>query len=304
MTTSHPVGKVALCTGANRGLGFAILQVAGHRDPSTVFILSCRDLESGHAAKEQLAKEGIKAQIDVIQLDTTNDEQIIEAVKFVETKYGKLDGASQSERTAAPRENTLAIGPHLDFVLCSTMKVGRLTRDSPHQQCWYHDHYTGLLSAHPSKNMQQHAGCQSYLPCRHLHCLFAPSAQSSQTKSDQHHLWLGSMKNTLTKKMPRYAPYGISKVGTNGLTAHMQAAENDRIATEEAEGKGKDEGRIVFYSAAPGLLRTAFTHYSAQGKDPKDGAEVIVRLMADEKGAYEGGSQYEFEEGEMRLVPW
>ena len=115
---------------------------------------------------------------------------------------------------------------------------------------------------------------------------------------------LGSMTNTLTKKMPRYAPYGISKVGTNGLTAHMQAAENDRIATEEMEGKGKDEGRIRFYSAAPGLLKTAFTHYSTLGKDPQDGAEVIVRLMADEKGAYEGGSQYEFEEGEMRLVPW
>ena len=98
MTTSHPVGRVVLCTGANRGLGYAILQVAGQRDPSAVFILSCRNLESGHAAKEQLTKEGIKAQIDVIQLDTTNDEQIIEAVKFVETKYGKLDGASRFRR--------------------------------------------------------------------------------------------------------------------------------------------------------------------------------------------------------------
>ena len=115
---------------------------------------------------------------------------------------------------------------------------------------------------------------------------------------------LGSIENTLKMKMPRYAPYGITKVGTNGLTAHMQAAENDRVATEAAEGKAKEEGRIRFYSAVPGLLKTGFTHYAAAGKDPKDGAEVVVRLLNDDKGAFEGGSQYEFEAGEMRLVPW
>jgi NAD(P)-dependent dehydrogenase (short-subunit alcohol dehydrogenase family) len=117
---------------------------------------------------------------------------------------------------------------------------------------------------------------------------------------------LGSIENTLKHKMVRYTPYGVSKVGLNGVTAHMQAAENDRIKTEEAKGKAKDEGRIRFYSVAPGFLKRKieFTNYGSIRKDPKDGAEVIVRLIADDEGLYEGGTHYEFENGEMRLVPW
>ncbi len=92
MTTSKPAGKVVLCTGANRGLGFAILQVAGLKDPSTTYILSCRDLEAGQTAAKKLAEEGVKASIEVIQLDVNNDDQISEAVKYVQTKHGKLDG--------------------------------------------------------------------------------------------------------------------------------------------------------------------------------------------------------------------
>ena len=102
MAPFQSVNKVVLCTGANRGLGLAILQVAGLQDPSTVFILSCRRIDSGDAAKEQLVKEGIKAYIEVVQLDTTDDDDILEAVKFVESKYGKLDGRSITleERTS------------------------------------------------------------------------------------------------------------------------------------------------------------------------------------------------------------
>jgi NAD(P)-dependent dehydrogenase (short-subunit alcohol dehydrogenase family) len=81
----------------------------------------------------------------------------------------------------------------------------------------------------------------------------------------------------MTKKMVRYPPYGASKVGMNGVTAHMQSVENDCIAREEAEGtKTSKTGRIRFNSVAPGLLNTAFSHYTAMGKDPKDGAEVAV----------------------------
>lgn len=86
------MSKVVLVTGANRGLGYSVLQVAGARDPSTTYILCSRDLEAGKKAKEELEQEGVKATIDVLQLDVTNDDQIIEAVKYVAGKYGKLDG--------------------------------------------------------------------------------------------------------------------------------------------------------------------------------------------------------------------
>jgi enoyl-[acyl-carrier-protein] reductase (NADH) len=86
------MGKVILVTGANRGLGYAILQVAGARDASSTFIMTSRNLEAGQEGAAKLVEEGVKAKIEVIPLDVTNDDQILEAVKYVEEKHGKLDG--------------------------------------------------------------------------------------------------------------------------------------------------------------------------------------------------------------------
>lgn len=115
---------------------------------------------------------------------------------------------------------------------------------------------------------------------------------------------LGSISNTLTKKMGRFPPYGSSKIGMNGATVHMQTAENDRIAAEDEDGKAKKEGRVRFYVVQPGVLKTAFSNYVSWGKEAKEGAEVIVRLVMDDKGTYAGGTYWEFESGEMKQVPW
>jgi len=112
---------------------------------------------------------------------------------------------------------------------------------------------------------------------------------------------LGSIANTLTKKMGRFPPYGASKVGMNGLTAHMQTAENDRIAAEEVKGAGL---RIKYYAVAPGLLKTALTAFHGLGKDPKEGTGAVIRLMEDQEGKYPAGTQWEFVEEGMRVVPW
>lgn len=86
----------------------------------------------------------------------------------------------------------------------------------------------------------------------------------------------------------------------NGVTVHMQTAENDRMEA----GDGKGEPRVNFFIVAPGVLKTSFTNFLARGKDALEGAEAIVRLALDEKGEFEGGMYWEFEEGEMRAVPW
>lgn len=100
--TTPSASKVVLCTGANRGLGLAILQVAGVRDPSATYILACRKKEDGQAAAEQLAKDGVSAKIDVLQLDVTDDEQILEAIKYVAINYRKLDGAFTTRMERSP----------------------------------------------------------------------------------------------------------------------------------------------------------------------------------------------------------
>ena len=90
---------------------------------------------------------------------------------------------------------------------------------------------------------------------------------------------LGSIANCLSKKMHRSPPYGTSKVAVNGLTAHLQTAENDRVALETDQGNVAAGPKVNYYSVAPGFLKTAFTHFNERGKDPVAGAEVVVQLL-------------------------
>ena len=84
--------KVVLVTGANQGLGLAIIEVAGKRFPSNTYILCARDMEKGQQAVHQLRDRGVSAAIDVVELDVTNDDHIASAVNHVDAQYGRLDG--------------------------------------------------------------------------------------------------------------------------------------------------------------------------------------------------------------------
>jgi NAD(P)-dependent dehydrogenase (short-subunit alcohol dehydrogenase family) len=89
---SAPQPKIVLVTGANQGLGHAVIEVGGTRYPDNVYILGSRDLDKGKEAARKLEELGVKARVDVVQLDVTNDEHIEAAVRHVEKTYGRLDG--------------------------------------------------------------------------------------------------------------------------------------------------------------------------------------------------------------------
>lgn len=75
---------ITLVTGANRGMGLEIVKELSKKDQQV--ILGSRDLAKGKAAVSNLNQN-----IDVVQLDVTDEKSIQEAVKFVTDKYGKLD---------------------------------------------------------------------------------------------------------------------------------------------------------------------------------------------------------------------
>jgi NAD(P)-dependent dehydrogenase (short-subunit alcohol dehydrogenase family) len=128
-------------------------------------------------------------------------------------------------------------------------------------------------------------------------------AKSSQPKVINVTSGLGSIANCLTKKMHRSPPYGTSKVALNGLTAHLQTAENDRVALlEKDQGSVEGGAKVNYYSVAPGFLKTRFNRFNERGKDPFAGAEVVVQLIVDDQ--YPGGTQWEFDGGKMQQVPW
>lgn len=79
--------KIALITGANRGIGFEIARQLGKQ--GITILLGCRDITRAETAAAILQEEHIDVQ--AIELDVTNHEQILAVVKKIEAEYGRLD---------------------------------------------------------------------------------------------------------------------------------------------------------------------------------------------------------------------
>jgi NAD(P)-dependent dehydrogenase (short-subunit alcohol dehydrogenase family) len=82
---------IILVTGANRGIGFAIVQSTALRVPNATYILACSSQSAGLAATEELKKLGVTAPLDVVVLDVTDDTSILAAKEVLQKDYGKLD---------------------------------------------------------------------------------------------------------------------------------------------------------------------------------------------------------------------
>jgi NAD(P)-dependent dehydrogenase (short-subunit alcohol dehydrogenase family) len=84
---NHTVKKIALITGANKGIGFEIarqLAKLGHK-----VLIGARDPQRGEAAAKTLQAEGLDAIF--LQIDVTDQKTINSVTQKIETEYGKLD---------------------------------------------------------------------------------------------------------------------------------------------------------------------------------------------------------------------
>lgn len=79
--------KIALITGANKGLGFEMARQLGKAGVTVV--LAARDPQKGEAAADKLRQEGLDAQF--LKLDVTNAGDRSAAAAFLEGKFGRLD---------------------------------------------------------------------------------------------------------------------------------------------------------------------------------------------------------------------
>ncbi|MCK4294697.1 MAG: SDR family NAD(P)-dependent oxidoreductase, partial [Planctomycetes bacterium] len=81
------VGKVAIVTGASRGIGRAIsLALAGE---GAAVVLAARSIEKLEQTAEQVSKAGGQAEIVVTEL--TEEDSIKNLVKATAEKFGRLD---------------------------------------------------------------------------------------------------------------------------------------------------------------------------------------------------------------------
>ena len=83
--------RTILITGANRGLGFSILQALATHSPSDHFLLAARNAKNAILAVEELRKLGLQAEIDIVELDVASESSIKKAEEGIRKTYGRLD---------------------------------------------------------------------------------------------------------------------------------------------------------------------------------------------------------------------
>jgi NAD(P)-dependent dehydrogenase (short-subunit alcohol dehydrogenase family) len=81
------MSKIALVTGANRGIGYEIAKQLAHK--GFTLLLGAREEQKGETAAARLKAEGVEVQF--VLLDITKEESVRHAKEWVEVKYGKLD---------------------------------------------------------------------------------------------------------------------------------------------------------------------------------------------------------------------
>jgi NAD(P)-dependent dehydrogenase (short-subunit alcohol dehydrogenase family) len=86
-TATAPVYRVALVSGANRGLGFEVTRQLSERGMTV--LLGARDLDKGLHAARKLA--GAPGEVIAVQLDVTQQEQVDTLARWIEITYGRLD---------------------------------------------------------------------------------------------------------------------------------------------------------------------------------------------------------------------
>ncbi len=86
MAQSHK-GKIALITGANKGIGYEVARQLG-REGVTVLV-AARNPELGEAAAAKLRAGGADAHF--IELDVTQPATITKATETIRTRHGRLD---------------------------------------------------------------------------------------------------------------------------------------------------------------------------------------------------------------------
>jgi NAD(P)-dependent dehydrogenase (short-subunit alcohol dehydrogenase family) len=119
--------RIALVTGANRGIGLEIVRQLSRNGLQAV--LCSRDVEKGREAATKLAAEGLEP--PVVALDVTDDASVHAAVNEVMSLFGRIDvlvnNAGILREGQTPEDSkVLEVTPHLVSETYDTNTIGPL----------------------------------------------------------------------------------------------------------------------------------------------------------------------------------
>ena len=87
MAAQSHKGKIALITGANKGIGYELARQLGN--VGVTVLVAARNAKLGNAATAKLKSDGCDAHF--IELDVTKPQTIAKAAQTIRTQYGRLD---------------------------------------------------------------------------------------------------------------------------------------------------------------------------------------------------------------------
>lgn len=202
--------KVAIVTGANKGIGFAIVRGLCKRFDGVVY-LTARDVERGKNAVQELEKEGLKPNFH--QLDVT-DKQSLEVFRdYLKSKYDGIDVLvnnaaiafknSATEPASVQAEQTLFVNY---FALLSTCDVL----------------FPLLKPGARVVNVSSSAGHLTKIPSKELRNKFTDPSLTVSQLSKLMQSYIDSAKQETQVAEWGKSSYAVSKVGVTALTMIQQ----------------------------------------------------------------------------------
>lgn len=208
--------KVAVVTGSNKGIGFAIVRGLCKRFDGDVYLTS-RDFTRGQKAVEDLEKEGLKPKYH--QLDITDPSSIEKLRDFLKEKYGGLDvlinnagiafKGNATEPVAIQAEETLRVNYFSVLSTCNIL-------------------FPILRNGARVVNVSSSMGHLSVIPSEKLRNRFKDPKLTVEGLSDLVREYIEAAKAGTHAAEWGNSSYGVSKVALSALTLIQQRVLEDK----------------------------------------------------------------------------
>ncbi|XP_046974062.1 carbonyl reductase [NADPH] 3-like [Vanessa cardui] len=265
--------KIAVVTGANKGIGFAIVRGLCKRFDGVVYLTS-RDEKRGAEAVAALQKEGLNPKYH--QLDVTDSKSVTTFRDYIKEKYGYIDilvnNAAIAFKSNAP-----------DPVAVQAEETLRVNYFSVVSSCEIL--FPLLRNGARVVNVSSLCGHLSFIPSEKLRQRFQDPNLTIPELSDLMRQYVDAAKQGTHASEWGNSSYNVSKVGLTALTKIQQRLLND-----------KD---IKVNAVHPGYVDTDMTSHSGP-LTIDEGAQAPLFLALDADDSVRG----EYVWCDKRIVSW